>query len=735
VEELAMNRTSENRSRRPVTFGVTRGARRLVHCLVHRTYRQRPVVAGDERPVPLVATLVVAVVLAQGLLASPGLTAPGDLLWWFQGVENINSIVQTDDIDGDTTPDIAVESYDAGVPAGEPNLSLLSGSTGVPIWQVRTQSGPSNSGGYEDDCLHLGGDMSADGIPDLLLGTAWGGRSAMGIDVTSGAQLWIFDTYIHTPPSPPESGWVYTIHPVPDLTGDGVDDAIFGAGSDNNGAYAVSGADGSVIFRLYAGDAIVSSATLGDVTGDGLAEMVYGGGDFETRVFCISGASVGGANPVWQTDVGEGTQYMVPFVDVDGDGHPEVLAGTWDYEVVCLSGADGSIVWTRSLGVGNVVMQLAVLDDVDFDNAADIAVGSWSNSATVISGKTGTVIWYGLTGGDVWAVDGIDDVTGDGRSDVVAGSFDGRAYVFDGVTGDPLWSYLAGDKVMSVRGVSDLSGNGVPDVVAGTQYLSGSGGRVYALEGNDATPVEAPVVAARVNGTVIELTWESNWALPGTVYNVYRRERPASTVVGDGREGALPGAVPTANDALALHKAAIAGSDLPRHERLALALALATDDGFVRLNASPIAANGAAARYIDATAEAGATYEYRIGYIEPEGPERFLHEVVVTRPAGQRPAILAIRPVGAVGTPRTLQVALPPDLEGEYSVGLFSVDGRRVCVLESGRLTGEATALEVPWDGRDAQGGRLASGVYIAEVVVAGLDRPARAMSKVLWLR
>ena len=45
----------------------------------------------------------------------------------------------------------------------------------------------------------------------------------------------------------------------------------------------------------------------------------------------------------------------------------------------------------------------------------------------------------------------------------------------------------------NLRGVSDLSGNGVPDVVAGTQMLSGSGGRVYAIEGNDTVPVSLPM--------------------------------------------------------------------------------------------------------------------------------------------------------------------------------------------------------------------------------------------------
>jgi hypothetical protein len=39
---------------------------------------------------------------------------------------------------------------------------------------------------------------------------------------------------------------------------------------------------------------------------------------------------------------------------------------------------------------------------------------------------------------------------------------------------------------MTIRGVDDLDGNGVPDVVAGSQLLSsGTGGWVYALQGNE----------------------------------------------------------------------------------------------------------------------------------------------------------------------------------------------------------------------------------------------------------
>ncbi len=634
--------------------------------------------------------------------------AGGDVIWVFQGIENINAMVEVPDQTGDGVAEIAVETYDAG--ASGDNLYLLSGgSIGSPtvLWSVRPPGGPSNSGGYGDKCLALGADMSSDGVPDLLLGTAWGSRTAHGIDTDSGATLWSFDTYSGSPPLPPRSGWVYSITPVGDLNANKIDDAVFACGSDNDGGYAVDGGDGQVIYRLAAADALVSTANLGDVNGDGLDDAAFGGGDNEHRVFCISGASSATALQLWSRDVGDGTQHIAAFSDVTGDGIRELLVGTWAGRVWCLSGTDGAVVWTHDLGT-TVVMRVAELDDVDLGGSPDVAVASWDDAARVVRGEDGALIWRTAVGGDVWAIDRAADVDGDGLSEVIAGSFDTQAYLMSGVDGDILWNVATGNRVMSARGVSDLSQNGVPDVVVGTQYLSGAGGRVYALEGNQTTGVWQlpPTADATVLG--IQLGWEAQD--PSLRYHVYRR-------LGD-------------PEALAVERRAARGlilaARLSGREALDLAREAADQSGdFERLTGDGLRGGAGALDYLDRDVVAGRTYTYRIGYTGGGSPvERFLPEVTA-RSLGVSRDLAWIRPVGAPTRPSAFRVELPRAARNDVLVEIFGVDGRlrRTLVAAGG-------ATEVAFDGRDQAGALLEAAVYVVRATAGA----GRARAKMVWL-
>lgn len=434
--------------------------------------------------------------LALALTASSAIAQPSPtLLWSAPGVENVVSIVATPDIDNDGRPDVVFESFDSGAPATE-HLFAISGASsgsGTVLWSARPLGGPSNSGGYGDNCLRLGGDLDGDGAFDLLYGSAWGGRSAYRLDLTTGATVWSFDSYVDSPPTPAESGWVYAVEPLgDDVNGDGVDDVIFCLGSENNSVYCASGADGAILWRRPGLDAFYDARSVDDLNDDGRRDVIVAKGDGDSGVSALSGAN--GAI-LWSRSFGA-CQSVAVMPDLTADGKPEIVAAAWDNNVRCLNGATGATIWTAI--VNDFSMRVVVLGsetggaagDVTGDGIPEVAVGSWDNAARLYNGATGALVWRTpvgtLNGGDVWAIDRVADVTGDGIDDVCCGSFDTKVYLMDGVTGAIQWAYTTGNRVFTVRGVPDLDGNGSADVVAGAQKLT-TGGICYALQGGAAT--------------------------------------------------------------------------------------------------------------------------------------------------------------------------------------------------------------------------------------------------------
>lgn len=437
--------------------------------------------------------------LGSGMAIAGGASAQS-LLWTAPGIENVVCVSAAPDIDGDGGPDVVFETYDSGAPSLNNLYAIRGASSGVGevIWSARPLGGPSNSGGYGDACLRFGPDLGGDGFPDVMIGMAWGNRSAFSVDGRTGQTQWSFDTYTDAPPAPPVSGWVYAMSSLEqDLDEDGVPEVVFGCGSDNDGVYCVSGADGGVIWRWDAADAIFDVMSIEDLDGDGVRDVIAGVGDLGQQVVALSGdGGPGGSSGsvIWLRDTGS-VMSLAQLPDLNGDSLPEVVAGTWrgGAQLRCLSGTNGADLWTGI--VGSNVVRVVALDDVTGDGFPDVAVGSWLNQVRVHDGVDGTLAWFKavgtVNGGDVWAIDRVDDVTGDGINDVCAGSFDLNVYVMDGVSGRIEWQAPVGNRVLSVRGVGDLNGNGWPEVVAGTQKLS-TGGICYAFEGRDLDPASVP---------------------------------------------------------------------------------------------------------------------------------------------------------------------------------------------------------------------------------------------------
>jgi len=420
-----------------------------------------------------------------GPVVKGGLKDGGDLLWWFQGIENVECVSQFVDVDGDALPDVLVETYDAGAPVADHFYCIKGNSPGygTVLWSCRPPGGPSNSGGYGDQCVSYTEDLNGDGYADALLGTAWGGRTAYAIEGDSGYVIWSYDTYDNPP-----SGWIYSICPIEDLNGDDKPEILFTAGSDANAGYCVDGTNGNLIWKFLANDAVFAAAEIQDVNDDGYNDALFGTGDpNEDRMVCVSGASSGSATLVWQHSFGASVHDVAAIEDVNGDGKQDALAGVWDGTVYCRSGTNGAHIWSYLVGTYDYIMRVVPINDVDDDGIQDVLIGSWKNAIICVSGADGAEICNytvgTLNGGDVWSVDGVQDINGDGYPEAVGGSFDYKVYCVDLRARDTLWTYHTGNRVFTVRGLPDVDGNTTPDVLAGTQMLSSSGGRVYCIQG------------------------------------------------------------------------------------------------------------------------------------------------------------------------------------------------------------------------------------------------------------
>jgi outer membrane protein assembly factor BamB len=415
-----------------------------------------------------------------------GFKGGGDLIWWYQGIENVVCVSKFVDVDGDALPDVLMESYDSGAPVADHFFCIKGNSPGygTVLWSCRPLGGPSNSGGYGDQCVSYIEDVNGDGHADALLGTAWGSRTAFAINGMTGATIWSYDTYVHTP-----SGWIYSICPISDLTGDGIDEVLFCAGSDANSAYCVNGVNGNLIWQFVADDAVMSICQIEDMNGDGYADAVIGCGDDDHRLICLSGHSFGSPSIIWQYTFSAGFQDVSVIQDVNGDGYDDVLAGGfYSYTVYCRNGRNGAHIWSYYVGSGECVMRVEPIADINDDGIQDVLVGSFKNSVICLSGVDGSLICsytVGTTnGGDVWSVDPIDDVNGDGYPEALGGSFDYYVYCVDVKACTLLWNYYTGNRLYTVRGLPDVDGDYTPDALAGTQMLT-TGGKAYCISGGE----------------------------------------------------------------------------------------------------------------------------------------------------------------------------------------------------------------------------------------------------------
>ncbi|MBN1552696.1 VCBS repeat-containing protein [bacterium] len=418
------------------------------------------------------------------------------LLWSYTGDDNAACIRSIPDVNGDGFPDV-VTGYD--IFQDNENFYCFSGAssgTGTVIWSIETTGGASGGYFYGDECLEPAYDSDGNGYPNILAGLAGGGRFAASYDCSDGSLIWQFDTY-----NEPQSGWVYSIKELGDVTGDGIPEVIFGCGSYNDHAYCIDGSSTgtspTVLWSASLPDASFSVSPISDVNNDGLPDAMISCGDPDGQyVYCVEGDSNSTANILWTFDAGYSIHTIIPCSDINGNGGEDFIVGTWGAGVLCGDGKTAGTHWSNPFGA-NYIMLIRPLQDINGDGLKDILVGSWDNTIACLNGLNGNTLWStptgSLNGGDVWTIHAIADVDGDGYEDVIAGSFDTNVYCVSGIDGSVLWTYGTSNRVLSVFPSEDIDDDDIPDALAGTQNTVNNI-VVFALSGEIPviTPTQTP---------------------------------------------------------------------------------------------------------------------------------------------------------------------------------------------------------------------------------------------------
>jgi outer membrane protein assembly factor BamB/murein DD-endopeptidase MepM/ murein hydrolase activator NlpD len=313
-------------------------------------------------------------------------------------------------------------------------------------------------------------DINGDGKPEVVVGSY--DYNVYALSGEDGSVLWKYKTG-HCVSSAPA---------IADIDNDGKPEVVVTAYYDRN-VYALNGEDGSVLWIYPTWDWILSSSpTIADVNNDGDLEVIVGCGiNAGARVGVVYALNGENGSVLWEYEpeiynaISWG--FSATVADIDNDGKQEVVFGTTRGKIYALNGEDGSVSWTHE--TGGTVRSVAVAD-IDNDGTPEVVMGSTDNHVYALNGEDGTNLWGYETGQSVFGSPAVGDIDDDGKLEVVIGSEDNKVYALNGEDGSALWKYATGLWVQRSPAIADIDGDSKLEVVIGS-----ADNKVYALNGED----------------------------------------------------------------------------------------------------------------------------------------------------------------------------------------------------------------------------------------------------------
>ncbi|MBK9055162.1 MAG: lamin tail domain-containing protein [Chloroflexi bacterium] len=264
-------------------------------------------------------------------------------------------------LDADPALEIVVHTTGA-------KLYVLNGNgTAFPGWPQQMNGVPEAYGNFITGSTPAIGDMDADNIPEIVVGSTDGRVYAYRLDGSPLSPLWPIQT----------RDWVYASPVIVDLNQDGYRDVVTTSGDGR--LYAWRG-DGVALpgFPVRVRGGIVASPAVVDLDGDGDLEVMFGTVAGQVYAVHHDGTLVDG----WPREVGAPIHSSPIVGDIDGDTDLELIIGAHDGALHAWH-HDGIPVVDWPLQTADWIVSTPTLGDLNGDGLLEVAVGSYDKGVYV----------------------------------------------------------------------------------------------------------------------------------------------------------------------------------------------------------------------------------------------------------------------------------------------------------------------------------------------------------------